>query len=238
MIKISNYLKQKGQGIVEYALLLAFVVGIAMMLNGTNLGGAVKGVFDDVAMVLSGGEEFDLSTAEGRKAADIATMKKLGEGLAKNFKITFNNPIDNNEKSSDAIAMQKNFVHVTVFSDGTVDAYIDGGSGTGDVFWLSSLSQDDERYQKYSQAFKNAGFDITNPEKATSSLGVKDTEGEWKNGYSVVFGAYNGEATVKYVSLPSSMESSARSTNAWATGTNIGTINKYANVKDITSSVQ
>ena len=50
-------LKQKGQGIIEYALLLAFVVGIAMMLNGTNLGNAVKGVFDDVAAVLGGGKE-------------------------------------------------------------------------------------------------------------------------------------------------------------------------------------
>ena len=54
MCSVSNILeffkrKQKGQGIVEYALLLAFVVGIAMMLNGANLGGAVKGVFDDVA---------------------------------------------------------------------------------------------------------------------------------------------------------------------------------------------
>ena len=41
--KLRNAVKQKGQGIVEYALLLAFVVGIAMMLNGANLGGAVKG---------------------------------------------------------------------------------------------------------------------------------------------------------------------------------------------------
>ena len=44
MCSVSNILeffkrKQKGQGIVEYALLLAFVVGIAMMLNGANLGG-------------------------------------------------------------------------------------------------------------------------------------------------------------------------------------------------------
>ncbi len=52
--KIRATAKQKGQGIVEYALLLAFVVGIAMMLNGSNLGGAVKGVFDDVASVLGG----------------------------------------------------------------------------------------------------------------------------------------------------------------------------------------
>ena len=57
LIKIRNMLKQKGQGIMEYALILAFVVGIAMMLNGANLGGAVKGVFDDVAAVLGGGSE-------------------------------------------------------------------------------------------------------------------------------------------------------------------------------------
>jgi len=57
VVKFSNYLKQKGQGIVEYALLLAFIVGIAMMLNGTNLGGAIKGVFDDAAAVLAGEEK-------------------------------------------------------------------------------------------------------------------------------------------------------------------------------------
>ena len=54
--KLRNILKQKGQGIVEYALILAFVVGIGMMLNGSNLGGAVIGVFDDVAAVLGGGK--------------------------------------------------------------------------------------------------------------------------------------------------------------------------------------
>ena len=57
MVKISNYLKQNGQGIVEYALLLAFVVGIAMMLNGSNLGAAVKNTFDTVASYLSGEEQ-------------------------------------------------------------------------------------------------------------------------------------------------------------------------------------
>ena len=32
--KLRNAVEQKGQGIIEYALLLAFVVGIAMLLNG------------------------------------------------------------------------------------------------------------------------------------------------------------------------------------------------------------
>ena len=52
--KIKNITKQKAQGIVEYALLLAFIVGIAMMLNGGDLGGAVKGVFEDVSILLGG----------------------------------------------------------------------------------------------------------------------------------------------------------------------------------------
>ena len=57
LIKIRNMLKQKGQGIIEYALILAFVVGIGMMLKGANLGDAVNGVFDNVALVLGGGKE-------------------------------------------------------------------------------------------------------------------------------------------------------------------------------------
>ena len=52
--ELRNVIKQKGQGIIEYALLLSFVVGIAMLLNGSNIGGAVKGVFDDVASYLGG----------------------------------------------------------------------------------------------------------------------------------------------------------------------------------------
>ncbi len=67
LVKISNYLKQKGQGIVEYALLLAFIVGLAMMLNGANLGGAVKGVFDDVASLLGGENKY------------VAALKKWGD---------------------------------------------------------------------------------------------------------------------------------------------------------------
>jgi len=52
--ELRNVVKQKGQGIIEYALLLSFVVGIAMLLNGSNIGGAVIGVFDDVASYLGG----------------------------------------------------------------------------------------------------------------------------------------------------------------------------------------
>ena len=65
MVKLLPYLKQnrKGQGIVEYALLLAFIVGIAVMLQGVGLKDAVVGVFDNVVTVLGGGKENKYVTA-------------------------------------------------------------------------------------------------------------------------------------------------------------------------------
>lgn len=76
LIKIRNMLNQKGQGIIEYALILAFVVGIGMMLKGANLGSAVVGVFDDVAEVLSG----------VKKDAYVAALAKWGKAKREDFK--------------------------------------------------------------------------------------------------------------------------------------------------------
>ena len=74
MKTIRNYLNRKGQGIVEYAVLLSFIMGLTMMLNGANLGGAVMGVFDDVTYVLAriNGKSFDVPAA-------IAMLKDLTE---------------------------------------------------------------------------------------------------------------------------------------------------------------
>ena len=55
MVEILNYLKaryvnEKAQGIVEYALILAFVVVIAAgIANGAGIATGVKGVFNNVA---------------------------------------------------------------------------------------------------------------------------------------------------------------------------------------------
>ena len=53
---VSRLKSEKGQGIVEYALLLAFVVAIAGVALSTDsgLGEAIKGVFDNTANTLSG----------------------------------------------------------------------------------------------------------------------------------------------------------------------------------------
>ena len=48
--------RQKGQGIVEYALLLAFVVAVAVAVTSdtTGLEAAITGVFSRVATALGG----------------------------------------------------------------------------------------------------------------------------------------------------------------------------------------
>ena len=46
----NRYLSQKAQGIVEYALILAFVVVLAVVLSSdTGLKGAISGIFDTTA---------------------------------------------------------------------------------------------------------------------------------------------------------------------------------------------
>ena len=43
--KIKSKLSQKGQGMVEYALIIAFVAGIAAIALNTGLGDSIKGAF-------------------------------------------------------------------------------------------------------------------------------------------------------------------------------------------------
>lgn len=80
LIKIRTITKQKGQGIVEYALLLAFIVGLAMMLNSGNLGGALKYTFDKMASLLAG--EYIAATDWGHMNTSEFNADNQGERLA------------------------------------------------------------------------------------------------------------------------------------------------------------
>ncbi|WP_405721343.1 pilin protein [Anaerovibrio slackiae] len=52
----NRYLSQKAQGIVEYALILAFVVVLAVVLTSDGgLGDAIKGVFGNAATKVNEG---------------------------------------------------------------------------------------------------------------------------------------------------------------------------------------
>ena len=164
MSKTLAYLKwkQKGQGIVEYALLLAFVVGIGMMLSGSNIGSAVAGVYDDVANVLFG-SEYDLSTPEGRLAADKARIKKLGEAIAANFKKK-NVKKDDYEKVDNPAILNGEYISILVLPDGSLNIFT--GSGNQGK-WLTELAQSDSQsdldtYNNYVSALQNAGVDLSN----------------------------------------------------------------------------
>ena len=141
-----------------------------MMLNGTNLGSAVKGVFDDVAMVLAGGEEFDLSTPEGRKAADVAKMKTIADALRASFKAK-----DNNDTENTRFKMAKNYVQVAVFADGTTDIFVDGKG------WVSR----DPDLAVYGDAFAQK-FDLS-----SMKVNYTDADSAWKDGYIVMYDTNN-----------------------------------------------
>lgn len=53
-MKIMRYLEQKGQGMVEYALILAFVVAVAVALTGQNgIRQAITETFNHVTETLN-----------------------------------------------------------------------------------------------------------------------------------------------------------------------------------------
>ena len=185
--KIRTITKQKGQGIVEYALLLAFVVGIGMMLNGANLGGAVKDTFDKVATFLADGSTsnepvFDLTTTEGKQKKDVYTMKKIGAALKKLFGEGGRFALSTNE-----------FAHVTFFSNGDVGLYV--STGDPNKWFAAEIESNNPQNvtvdpnSEYLVALKNEGIDL-------SKLKIEDTQSSaWKNGVTVYF---NPTKTAEY----------------------------------------
>lgn len=74
--------KQKGQGIVEYALLLAFIVGVGSVLYNGNLADAIRSVFSNVNTRIEEALKQPLEAATTAK--DIIERLRQGryEGLA------------------------------------------------------------------------------------------------------------------------------------------------------------
>ena len=203
---------------MEYALLLAFVVGIAMMLNGANLGSAVAGVYDNVANVLFG-SEYDLSTPEGRLAADKARIKKLGEAIAANFKKN-NAKKDDYKKVDNPATLNGDYLSIIVLPDGSLNIFT-GNKNEGK--WLSELAQSNlDTYNNYVSALQNAGIDLSNGYVVGDSIKnskqkdmgttqyYTDTnfkpyssgdEGGLNNGYAISFTKLNNEMQLKYYEL-------------------------------------
>ena len=208
MTAIRNYLNKKGQGIVEYAVLLAFIVGLAAALQGVGLKDAVVGVFDDVTAVLAGGEEFDLNSEEGRNkaiAADYANLKKIGEKIKETFYI------NGQEQANGRYHLPGEF-SVVVLPDGTADVLINDMQGffnseewgrNRGSYWLSDLNS----LQGLNQAQENERTNLLNLAKSelgidyTSGTGKIDTSGLYKlNSAGVDESAVKNGSAVSYVS--------------------------------------
>ena len=82
LTKLRSILNQKGQGIVEYVLLLAFVAAIAWMLNNSNLSDTLIRTYDTVVAFLNGETPTEVS---GGKAFDLALYRKQGKNLLHDY---------------------------------------------------------------------------------------------------------------------------------------------------------
>ena len=70
-MKIMRYLEQKGQGMVEYALILAFVVAVAVALTGNDgIRGAIKTTFSNVTSTLTNANSQSGSTSGGNSGGN------------------------------------------------------------------------------------------------------------------------------------------------------------------------
>ena len=172
--------KQKGQGVIEYAVLLAFVVALAMFLNAGGLKGSVIAVFDDVEDFLAYrtyleyyGDWHNLSYSdlsaqsnEKRIRADQEGLQKLvqnligldqGLALAELKKIMGNNAVTANDVNPNG-------------QDGNGDSKVLTLLGTWDHY-IDNHPQGDSPYVTLSRETQaNAVAYVTNGQASTYKL--------------------------------------------------------------------
>ena len=73
MIQFREFFNRKGQGIVEYAVLLAVIVGLAVLLNDGSISDGVKGSFDSVAALFRGED------VQGKGQSGYVALNKRGK---------------------------------------------------------------------------------------------------------------------------------------------------------------
>jgi len=79
MIQFRKYFNRKGQGIVEYAILLAVIVGLAVLLNDGSISNEVKGSFDSVAALFRGED------VQGQGQSGYVALNKRGKNQLRDY---------------------------------------------------------------------------------------------------------------------------------------------------------
>ncbi|ORU00051.1 hypothetical protein D081_1145 [Anaerovibrio sp. JC8] len=187
LMNLRDVRKQKGQGIVEYALLLAFILGIAIAVQGSGLDNAIANTFARVAHAL--GVETEQERWASMSEADLRAIDN-SERLAadKDYLNSIRNNLLGKTKSEiqTMLGTTKNdeiLLGTFKFTDDTNSFYTTrGSSGDGEthdlsIFGFSTREEgSSQRYLFSDYALDNAG------NTQTKYLGVKAKNLKYTNG--------------------------------------------------------
>lgn len=180
LMNLRDVRKQKGQGIVEYALLLAFILGIAIAMQGSGIDEAISNTFARVAHALGVETEADRwasmdsdtlkSTVsnEDRLAADVAYLNSIKTKLLGKSQSELKAMLGTSPSGSVLLGTFS-------YNDDGYDFYLTRGGGSSntelqDLSIFGFSSKEDGKSQRY--FFSDYALDnINNPK--TGSLGVK-----------------------------------------------------------------
>lgn len=179
LMNLRDVRKQKGQGIVEYALLLAFILGIAIAMQGSGIDEAISNTFARVAHALGVETEADRwasmdsdtlkSTVsnEDRLAADVAYLNSIKTKLLGKSQSELKAMLGTSPSGSVLLGTFS-------YNDDGYDFYLTRGNGNtttvNDLSIFGFSSKEDGKSQRY--FFSDYALDnINNPK--TGSLGVK-----------------------------------------------------------------
>lgn len=140
-----------------------------------------------VSIAWGGGSGNDLSTAEGRKQEDLNNMYSIAEAL----EIAVS---EGKIKKS----VNKNFVCVTVYPDGTVDYFSDSYDGK---------PRTDDKIDPIKQALADAGINESDLKSYASE------DGNWKYGYTVM---YDYNCNTMYLLGTSKWDKDGLTSNTWS----------------------
>ena len=182
MIKINRFLNKKGQGVVEYAVLLAFVVGLAVMLNSGNPGDGVKGSFDNIVALFRGED------VQGKGQSGYVALNKRGKNQLHDY-TTGQDLVDDKLRIE---ADQQSLANIAEFFIGKsrdeVKSALSGSDGTNPSDGVNILD-----YKDWTEEGSYTAGDIkTGLSDCKDSVAVDRTNGRIYNWMQGDYGGANG----------------------------------------------
>lgn len=182
MIQTRNYFNRKGQGIVEYAILLAVIVGLAVFLNDGSIGSAVQGSFDNVVALFRGED------VQGKGQSGYVALNKRGKNQLHDY-TTGQDLVDDKLRIE---ADQQSLANIAEFFIGKsrdeVKSALSGSDGTNPSDGVNILD-----YKDWTEEGSYTAGDIkTGLSDCKDSVAVDRTNGRIYNWMQGDYGGANG----------------------------------------------